>query len=83
MVSAGGQLPAGLRKSSSGTWHSGQQQTELMGQQLIASHRVHAECRQRFHYRIVAVGQRRVGVVPRLVVVVFDVQTGQFRVLDT
>lgn len=53
-----------------------------MRQQLVAGHRVHAERRQRFHYRVVAVGQRRVGVVARLVVVVLDVQTGQFRVLD-
>lgn len=82
MVRVGGQLPTGLWDAGGGVGHAGQKQAELMWQQLVASHRVHAECGQRFHYRVVAVGQRRVRVVARLVVVVLDVQAGQFRVLD-
>lgn len=82
VVRVGGQLPAGLRNAGRTVGHAGQQQTELVRQQLLAGHGVHAECRQRFHHRVVAVGQRRVGVVARLVVVIFDVQAGQFRVLD-
>lgn len=83
VVRVGGQLSPSLRDAGRGSvGHAGQQQTELMRQQLVAGHRVHAERRQRFHYRVVAIGQRRVGVVARLVVVVLYVQTGQFRVLD-
>lgn len=78
MVGVGGHLPAGLRDSGPGVRHARQEQAELMGQQLAAGHGVHAERRERFHYRIVAVGQRRVGVIARLVVVVLDVETGQF-----
>lgn len=77
-----GQLTAGLRHAGRAVGHAGQQQAELMGQQLLAGHGVHAERGQRLHHRVVAVGQRRVRVVARLVVVVLDVQAGQFRVLD-
>lgn len=82
VVGVGGQLPAGLGNPVRRAGHAGQEQAELVGQQLVAGHGVDAERRQRFHYRVVAVGQRRVRVVPRLVVVVLDVQARQFRVFD-
>lgn len=82
VVAVGGQLSAGLGQSGGGVRHAGQQQAELVRQQLVTGHRVHAQGGQRFHYRVVAVGQRRVGVVARFVVVVLDVEAGQFRVLD-
>jgi len=82
VVRVGGQLPAGLRYAGRAAGHAGQQQAELVWQQLLTGHGVHAECGQRLHHRVVAVGQRRVGVIARLVVVVLHVQAGQFRVLD-
>lgn len=82
MVGVGGQLAAGLRHAGRSVGHARQQQAELVRQQLLAGHGVHAEGRERLHHGVVAVGQRRVGVVARLVVVVLDVQAGQLGVLD-